>query len=134
MENKLLFEESQRFTQWWLILIIVVVMLILLSVFIMRLDTQIKEDGIYVRFFPIHQKYRHYLWEDLKYVYVREYAPLGEYGGWGIKGVADDRVLNISGKEGLQLVFADGRKLLIGTKRSEEIKIILNQIQQYRPR
>lgn len=132
MENKLLFEESQRFTQWWLLLIIVIVTVVLLSIFIMRLDTQIKSDGIYVRFFPIHRSYRYYPWAVLKSAYIREYAPVSEYGGWGIKGTSHDRALNISGKMGLQLELTNGKKLLIGTRRPEEIKQILDQIQHYK--
>ncbi len=30
-----------------------------------KLETQIKEDGIYVRFFPIHISFRFYTWESI---------------------------------------------------------------------
>ncbi len=30
-----------------------------------RLDTKIKTDGIYVRFFPFHIKFKHYTWDKL---------------------------------------------------------------------
>ncbi len=101
--------------------------------FLFRLDTQIKADGIYVRFWPLRFKYRHYSWENLGKIYVREYSPLGEYGGWGIRYTFSGagKAYNISGKIGLQLEFTDGKKLLIGTQKGEEIKEILSHLGQY---
>lgn len=104
------------------------VMLILsLLFFIMKLETHISDRGIDVRFFPIQLKFRHYSWEALDQVYIREYSPISEYGGWGMRYSLSGkgRALNISGKTGLQLVFKDGRKLLIGTKKAFEIEQLL---------
>ena len=99
-----------------------IVTLLLVSI---RLDTQIKSDGIYVRFFPFHFiLFKFYSWEKIEKAYVREYSPIGEYGGWGIrlglfgKGMA----YNISGNKGIQLEMKNGKKLLIGTKHPDEAK------------
>jgi hypothetical protein len=102
--------------------------------FLFRLDTQIKADGIYVRFWPLRFRYRHYSWENLGKIYVREYSPLGEYGGWGIRYTISGagKAYNISGKIGLQLEFTTGKKVLIGTQKGEEIKEILTRIGQYK--
>lgn len=97
-----------------------------------RLDTTIKEDGIYVRFFPFHLKFKHYSWDSLAKSFVRQYSPLTEYGGWGLrlglfgKGTA----FNVSGDKGLQLEFTDNKKLLIGTNKPDELTEILNKIGQ----
>lgn len=97
-----------------------------------RLDTTIKEDGIYVRFFPFHLKFKHYSWDSLEKSFVRQYSPLTEYGGWGLrlglfgKGTA----FNVSGDKGLQLEFTDNKKLLIGTNKPDELTEILNKIGQ----
>lgn len=91
----------------------------------LRLDTEIRTDGIYVRFVPVHKKFRFYSWAELEKVYVRKYSPIGEYGGWGLRGLGKNRALNVSGNEGLQLIMKDGRKLLIGTRKPEEIKAVL---------
>lgn len=88
-----------------------------------RLDTVIQKDGIYVQFFPLHLKKRFYPWDSLSRCYIRKYAPLAEYGGWGYrfglggKGIA----LNVSGNIGLQLELTNGKKLLIGTQKGEEM-------------
>ncbi|PZQ82215.1 MAG: hypothetical protein DI548_12205 [Flavobacterium johnsoniae] len=79
-----------------------------------RLETIIRKDGIYVRFFPFHLKFRHYAWETLTKSYVRQYAPIAEYGG----------------NKGLQLEFTDNKKLLIGTNKPDELTEILKKLGQ----
>jgi hypothetical protein len=107
---------------------------ILLSLFFFsfRLETIIKADGIYVRFFPFHRKFKHYPWSAISRSYVRKYAPITEYGGWGLrygmfgKGTA----FNVSGNQGLQLEFTDQKKLLIGTNKPEVLTSALSQLGQ----
>jgi len=97
-----------------------------------RLDTLIKRDGIYVRFFPFHLTFKHYAWESLTKSFIREYSPISEYGGWGLrlglfgKGTA----FNVSGDKGLQLEFTNKKKLLIGTNKPDELTETLNKIGQ----
>jgi hypothetical protein len=104
-------------------------MLILsLLFFIMKLETRISDSGIAVRFYPLQLKFRNYRWEDLEEAYLREYSPIAEYGGWGIRYsfVGKGKALNVSGRMGLQLVFKDGRRLLIGTSKPEDIMQVLS--------
>ncbi len=104
-------------------------MLILsLLFFIMKLETRISDNGIAVRFYPLQLKFRNYRWEDLEEAYLREYSPIAEYGGWGIRYsfVGKGKALNVSGRMGLQLVFKDGRRLLIGTSKPEDIMQVLS--------
>ncbi len=93
-----------------------------------KLETHIKEDGIYVRFFPIHISFRFYTWESISKLEVREYKPVSEFGGWGIRGFGKNRALNISGNIGLQLEFKDGKKLLIGTTKSDELSDVIHRM------
>jgi hypothetical protein len=97
------------------------------SLAIMRLDTRITRDGIYVRFFPIHRSFRFYSWPSLRYCYVRKYNPILEYGGWGLRGMGGNRALNMSGNKGIQLVTIDGLKMLIGTQKADEVTQILQK-------
>jgi len=93
----------------------------------LKLETQIKQDGIYVRFFPFHLKFKYFNWNVISNYYVRQYKPIKEYGGWGIRYgfFGKGKALNISGKDGLQLEFFDGKKLLIGTQRAKELEKLL---------
>lgn len=100
--------------------------------FVFRLETVIKKEGVYVRFFPFHIKFRHYAWAEIHKSYVRQYAPLGEFGGWGIRYARKGRALNVSGNMGLQLEFTNGKRLLIGTKKPDELNEALRGIGQAR--
>ncbi len=144
------FKETQRFTQWWLWLILFgtwatmifallqevneINMSFFLGGFIglglpilfwqMRLVTRVTSAGIYVRFIPFHFKEQFYPWDSIESAQVRTYDSLFEYGGWGIKyGFSGQgKVYNVSGDQGLQLVFKSGKKILIGTHKPEEIQ------------
>jgi 4-amino-4-deoxy-L-arabinose transferase-like glycosyltransferase len=94
----------------------------------LRLETRITEEAIQVRFFPFHRKQRTYTWDMIAQAYTRSYHPITEYGGWGMRGIGNNRALNVSGKQGLQLVFTDGRKLLIGSQKTPEIEQVLNKL------
>lgn len=87
--------------------------------FAFKLETRIDKEGIHVRFFPFQIKFRSYYWKDMTSCIIRQYSPIGEYGGWGIKGWRSDRAINVSGNQGIQIVFKDGRKILIGTNAPE---------------
>lgn len=118
------------------VLMILIGLLVLTSIltYFARLETVIKVDGIYVRFFPFQLSFSFYSWESLSKLYVRKYNPITEYGGWGLRfGVfKQGRALSVSGNHGLQLVFADNKKLLIGTNQPQELQEILEKLGQYR--
>jgi hypothetical protein len=97
-----------------------------------RLDTIIKKDGIYVRFFPFHIKFKYYTWDNLTKSYVRQYSAITEYGGWGLRlGLfGKGQAYNVSGDKGIQLEFTNNKKLLIGTNKAEELTAVLKKIGQ----
>jgi hypothetical protein len=107
--------------------ILVVVNLLIYSI---RLETSFTEDGIQYRFFPIESKMKSIAWDDISKAYVREYRPIAEYGGWGMrfgifgKGMA----YNVSGNMGIQLELTSGKKILFGTQEAGEIERILRKL------
>lgn len=103
----------------------------LLIVFFIKsltLHTKVTAEGIYVRFSPIQSKFRFYPWEDIDALYIRKYAPISEYGGWGIRGWGSNKAYNTSGNTGLQLKFKNENKLLIGTQQQSALQEALSQI------
>jgi hypothetical protein len=106
-----------------------VFLLTLLFVFL-RLDTAIQHDGIYYRYLPFQWKYKKITWDRISKVYVRQYNPLTEYGGWGLRiGLfGKGQAFNVSGNKGLQLVYDNGKKFLLGTQKPDDIKNILQQL------
>jgi hypothetical protein len=102
----------------------------ILLLFNMKLETQIRKDGIYVKFFPFHLSFKEYKWNDVRKSYVRQYNPMSEYGGWGLRWGLAGKAFNVSGDKGLQLEFLDNKKVLIGTNKAEELKATLLHINQ----
>lgn len=94
----------------------------------MHLDTKISKESISVKFFPFRIKYKDFKWEEIDKIYCREYKPLSEFGGWGLRGFGDNRALNVSGNKGIQIIFKNGDRLLIGTKKYEEAKEIIESL------
>ena len=103
---------------------------VLLLVGCIKLETKITEKFVYARLFPLQISFRSYAFSEMAACYVRKYRPVREYGGWGLKGTFKNRALNISGNQGLQMVFKNGKKLLIGTRRPQEIIEILKLLQR----
>ncbi|SEN77155.1 hypothetical protein SAMN05216436_12182 [bacterium A37T11] len=150
------FKEIQRFRQWWLwvlllgldaymifklyrlaeketvttvyIIPVVIVLLITLLFATARLSCVIKEDGVYLRFFPFHFRTRFYSWEQLRSVQVRQYNPLAEYGGWGVRIGINGWAYNVSGNWGIQLIPKKRVNILIGTQMPEEARQILQEV------
>lgn len=149
------FEETQYFRQWWLWLIIIgsaaspfittlwaghsihtsllftlITPVLLIVLFrILRLDTIVDSTGIHYRFFPFHTKMQDVLWEDLTAAYIRQYKPIAEYGGWGIRyGFKSKKAFNVAGNMGLQLEFKNGKSLLIGTQKPDELQNLLTYL------
>nr|AIA11187.1 Unknown Function [uncultured bacterium] len=112
-----------------LVVTFLTLLLTLLFVFL-RLETQIRMDGVYVRFFPFHVKFKKYYWSVISQSFVRKYSPIREYGGWGVRWspFGKGRAYNVSGNMGIQIVFNSGSALLIGTRKEEEVKKVLIQI------
>ena len=111
-----------------LILVLLLIAGITLSFAMTKLETVIEKDSIRVRFFPYQASFRKYPWSTIKKAYTRKYNPLGEYGGWGLRGFGKNRAMNVSGNQGLQLVMEDEKKLLIGTRKPEEIEEVLKKL------
>jgi hypothetical protein len=159
MNENPIFNEIQRFRQWWLWLIIFFVLgfsgynsienveffstyeliislavpiLILLLFFTIKLETKVDALGVRVRLFPFHLKFKYFRWKNIQNVYIREYSPLMDYGGWGLRlgFFGRGKAYNVSGNMGLQLVFKDGKKLLIGTQKTTELKKFLAEIKK----
>lgn len=100
-----------------------------------RLETIIKKESIYVRFFPLLFSTKEYTWSSLSRCYLRDYSALAEFGGWGWRFSVFGRgtAYTIKGDKGLQLVLKSGRKLIIGTQKPKEMEEVLQKIGQLKP-
>ncbi|UYZ59107.1 hypothetical protein [Hymenobacter latericus] len=94
----------------------------------LRLETRLDAAGVHYRMAPLHRTWRHRAWSQISRAYVRSYSPLGEYGGWGLRGLGSNRALNIAGFDGLQLELHDGSRLLLGTQRPAKLQQALDAL------
>jgi hypothetical protein len=102
--------------------------------FILKMETEVRSDGLYVRFYPFHLRYRKFNLQDLAEYYPRTYKPIREYGGWGIRCsfTGKGRAYNVSGNKGVQLVFTNGKKLLIGSRKPDELAAAIDKMLKQR--
>ncbi len=113
---------------WYLYLMTAVIMVLTLSLLgSLKLQTRIDEEGIHYRMTPFHWKDQLIPWSDIDSVEVRQYSPIKEYGGWGIRFGRNGRAYNVTGNMGIQVVKKNGKRILIGTQQAEEAKQRLDQ-------
>jgi hypothetical protein len=107
----------------------------MIFIFSLKLITRYTTEGIYYQMRWIHLKEKFIAWQDIESVEVRTYKPILEYGGWGMRlGIfGKGKAINISGNKGVQLVLKNGKRLLIGTQKPEEIKQYLKGIGKILP-
>jgi hypothetical protein len=93
--------------------------------FSLRLETTVTATHLHIRFFPLLR--RTIELRDIVTVEACTYRPLAEYGGWGIRwSPANGMAYNVSGNHGVRLALRDGKKLLIGSQRAEELASTIN--------
>jgi hypothetical protein len=119
---------------------------LLMLIPLMKMNTIVNNDGVYVKLFPFYSKYEFFPWDTIAKSYIRKYDPILEYRGWGFKhrwirvktisnkamninnGNNNNIAYNLSGNIGLQLVFTNGKRLLIGTHKPEELTETLREL------
>ena len=104
--------------------ILIVLNLILPS----NLTTQIRSDGIYVRFSPFRPSFVKFSWNDIEDVYLRNYDALSEYFGWGYRIGPHGTGYIVAGNVGIQIILKNGNKVLVTTQRPNEVKDVLQKI------
>ncbi len=86
----------------------------------MRLFIEVTPDAVLVRYRPFSR--RSIPIADIQKVEARTYEALREYGGWGIRGWSKEKMAyNVSGNKGVELTLRDGRSLMLGSQRADEL-------------
>lgn len=87
----------------------------------LKLVTEVRYDSLYVRFFPLQFHSHKISYGEIKNYEIRTYSALKEYGGYGIRYGTKGKAYNVYGNRGIQFEFLDGKRLLIGSQRPEEL-------------
>lgn len=96
--------------------------------FASHMVTEVRPDGLYIRYFPFHRRFRQIRLTGTGNVAAVKYSPLGDYGGWGIRGSAKARAYNPTGDRGVRIDYDDGSHVLIGSGKPEELLSAINMI------
>jgi len=151
------FREKQKFTQWWLWLFLIglvifqlyglyqqlvkgvnfgnkpmsdiglmvftlIPFVILILFWLTKLETEVNQKGIQIRFTPFVKK--SFKWEDIQSATIIKY----KFVGYGIRLFTSyGTVYNIKGNTGLSIELKNGKKVLIGTQKGEEIAQIIEK-------
>ena len=100
-----------------------------LTLNLLCLRTTVTDQELIVSFgalFPLYR--RRVARTDIVSAEAATYAPIAEYGGWGIKGRPGNSALNARGNRGVRLTLRDGRRLLIGSQRPDELASALTAL------
>ena len=85
-----------------------------------KLIVEVDDEGVSVRYPPLAT--RQFDFADIERFEARTYKPVKEYGGWGIKGWSLNRIAyNVSGNQGVELTLRDGRQVMLGSQRPQEL-------------
>ncbi|MDP1727342.1 MAG: hypothetical protein Q8M15_11205 [Bacteroidota bacterium] len=151
------YTENQKFNQLWLKLVIIIPFVTVIGsivfgepnsaqttnliisfailgaitalFYLSKLDTRIDEKGITLRYFPFQRYYYFVGWDEIEEAYIRQYKPIMEYGGWGLRYTfRNGKAYNVRGNKGLQLVLKSGKKFLIGTQNETGMQSYLSEL------
>ncbi len=86
-----------------------------------RMVTEVRSESITVSARPFRSLRRTIPFDQITGCEARDYSPLREYGGWGIRLWPSGKAYNMSGNRGVQLVLASGERVLIGSQRADEL-------------
>lgn len=89
---------------------------------LLYMRTEVDDTKVTVSFgwvLPLFQ--RHILLEEIVSAESVSYSPLGEFGGWGIRGWGRNTALNARGDRGVRLTLRDGGRVLIGSQRPHDL-------------
>ncbi len=106
---------------WWSMVIAFLAMvstMVLLGS--LKFNTWMDDEGVHYKMKLFHWRIRTIPWDDIDQIEVREYSPVQEYGGWGVKYGKSGWAYNVRGNHGIQILKKDGKRILLGTQKPEE--------------
>jgi hypothetical protein len=83
------------------------------------------QRNVQCRFCPFVR--REILFRGIRRCDARTYRPVWEYGGWGVRFGLRGRAYSVSGNRGVQLELVNRKRILIGSRRPEELALAIQE-------
>ena len=125
MNGPVFYHETQGFSPA-VVAVILAAVALLAALLTLRLTTTVTGDSVTVRYGFLYET--RVPLSQIALAEAVEYAPLREYGGWGIRGSRRRRALNARGNQGVLLTRIDGSTLLVGSQRPRELLESLSRV------
>jgi len=95
-----------------------------------KLSITIDGKSITYLYRPFMRRSKSIHWDEIQSYEVRKYSAVSEFGGYGYRKLpkADTVCLNVTGNQCLDMKLENGKRLILGTQKSEELKRVLNSI------
>ena len=94
---------------------------------IARLTTEVDPSGVKLVYRPFSTRFIPFA--EIASLKTVEYRPIRDAGGWGIHGYRmKGWAYNVSGKKGVEITLKNGKLVLIGSQRSEELEAAIRRL------
>ncbi len=94
----------------------------------LRVVTEVHRDGLTIRLLPFNRRPYTMPLDQVTHIERTTFDAMREYGGWGVRGTDADRAVIGGGNQGVRLTFRDGRRLLIGSRRPDDLMTALQRV------
>lgn len=92
-----------------------------------KLITEVRKDGLYVRFVPFHIHYKSFLFKDMVRYSSITYNSLTRFGGYGIRfNFKGETAYNMGGSQGIELKLRGNKTVVVGSQNPDELIKALN--------
>lgn len=97
-----------------------------------KLITEVRSNGLYIRYFPFHWSFHKIPLENVSKIEAVTYSPLRDYGGYGIRYGKGGRAYNAMGNRGVRINYSDGKHMLIGSQKPDELARAIESVMSTR--
>ena len=96
----------------------------------LKLMVEVRTDHVQIHYWPLAKLTIPF--SDIERIQARTYSPMKEYGGWGIRrGWSSKKMAyNVSGNQGVELFLKDGRRVMIGSQKAQELAMAIEMQMQ----
>jgi hypothetical protein len=144
MTQEPLFRETQRMRQAWIwallaltsvpvlvfssVVGLIVILTVAAFIYSIQLNTEVRMDGIYVRFAPIHRSFRRLPFNQIEQVERTEFGLL-TYGGIGIRWIPGTVAYMTTLGSGIKIDRENAKSVVIGSQQTSALLETINDMQ-----